>query len=62
MARDDPRKLYQGTTAAKTETDRLLKRLEKLRKDKAEEEAKLSAINNEISTIQARLDELAKIQ
>ena len=60
VARDDPRKLYQGTTAAKIETDRLLKRLEKLRKDKAEEEAKLASINNEISTIQARLDELAK--
>ena len=37
-----------------------MKRLEKLRKDKAEEEAKLASINGEISTIQARLDELAK--
>ncbi|MDO5115056.1 MAG: hypothetical protein Q4D58_03025 [Synergistaceae bacterium] len=59
VARDDPNKLYQGTTAARIETDRLLKRLEKLRKDKAEEEAKLAAINDEIATIQARLDELA---
>lgn len=57
---DAPQKLYQGTTAARIETDRLIKRLEKLRKDKAEEEAKLASINGEISTIQARLDELAK--
>lgn len=57
---DDPAKLYIGVAGAKLETDRLLKRLEKLRKDKAEEEAKLASINNEISTIQARLDELAK--
>ena len=58
--KDDPSKLYQGTTGARMETDRLIKRLEKLRKDKAEEEAKLASINGEISTIQARLDELAK--
>ena len=60
VARDNPSALYQGTTAARIETDRLLKRLEKLRKDKAEEEAKLKAINDEISTIQNRLDELAR--
>ena len=60
IARDDPKALYKGTAANKLETERLIKRLEKLRKDKAEEEAKLASINNEISTIQARLDELAK--
>ena len=60
VSNDDPQKLYQGKTAARVETDRLLKRLEKLRKDKAEEEAKLKAINDEISTIQNRLDELAR--
>ncbi|MDO5115052.1 MAG: hypothetical protein Q4D58_03005 [Synergistaceae bacterium] len=59
---DDPARLYTGATGARLETDRLLKRLEKLRKDKAEEEARLAAINNEIATIQARLDELAKGQ
>ena len=58
--RDDPQALYRGKAADKLETERLLKRLEKLRKDKAEEEAKLASINGEISTIQARLDELAK--
>lgn len=57
---DDPSKLYQGKTAARFETDRLLKRLEKLRKDKAEHEKQLQGINDEISTVQKRLDELAK--
>ncbi|WP_455599642.1 hypothetical protein [Cloacibacillus sp.] len=60
IARDDPQALYKGAAANKLETERLLKRLEKLCKDKAEEEAKLKAINDEISTIQTRLDELAK--
>ena len=59
---DDPSKLYAGQTAARLETDRLLKRLENLRKDRSEEEAKLKAIDDEISTIQSRLDELAKVQ
>ena len=59
---DDPSKLYAGQTAARLETDRLLKRLENLRKDRSEEEAKLKAIDDEINTIQTRLDELATIQ
>ena len=59
---DDPSKLYAGQTAARLETDRLLKRLENLRKDRSEEEAKLKAIDDEINTIQTRLDELASIQ
>ena len=59
---DAPSKLYAGQTAARLETDRLLKRLENLRKDRSEEEAKLKAIDDEINTIQARLDELASIQ
>lgn len=62
VANDDPQKLYQGTTAAKIETDRLIKRLENLRKDESDEEAKLNSIRDEIATIQSRLDELAKIQ
>ena len=57
---DDPSKLYQGKSAYRFETDRLLKRLEKLRKDKAEHEKQLQGINDEISTVQKRLDELAK--
>ena len=60
VANDDPSKLYQGKSAARFETDRLLKRLEKLRKDKAEHEKQLQGINDEITTVQTRLDELAK--
>ena len=60
VANDDPSKLYQGKSAARFETDRLLKRLDKLRKDKAEHEKQLQGINDEISTVQKRLDELAK--
>ena len=62
VANDNPSKLYQGTTAARIETDRLIKRLENLRKDRADEEARLKAIDDEINTIQTRLDELASIQ
>ncbi len=60
VANDDPTKLYQGKSAARFETDRLLKRLDKLRKDKAEHEKQLQGINDEIVTVQKRLDELAK--
>ena len=35
VANDNPSKLYQGTTAARIETDRLIKRLENLRKDES---------------------------
>ena len=62
VARDDPSKLYKGATANKMETDRLLKRLESIRKDKAEEEARLKAITDEEETIRKRLDELASQQ
>ncbi len=62
VANDNPSKLYQGTTAAKIETDRLIKRLENLRKDKEAEDARLKAIEDEINTIQQRLDELANVQ
>ena len=60
VANDDPQRLYQGTTAARIETDRLIKRLENLRKDKAAEDARLKAIEDEINTIQSRLDEISK--
>ncbi len=61
VAKDDTSRLYAGTTAARIETDRLIKRLENLRKDREEEASRLQAIDDEISTIQSRLDELAKI-
>ncbi|OUO90390.1 hypothetical protein, partial [Cloacibacillus sp. An23] len=46
VSRDDPSKLYQGTTAARIETDRLIKRLENLRKDESSEQARLDAIKD----------------
>lgn len=61
IAKDDPKKLYQGKTAARVETDRLLKRLEKLRKDEAELHKQLKSVQDEKTTIQTRLDELAKL-
>ncbi|NLV82401.1 MAG: hypothetical protein GXZ18_05250, partial [Synergistaceae bacterium] len=60
IGNDDPQKVFKGKTADKMETDRLLKRLEKLRKDKAEIDAQLKTVVSEIDTIQKRLDELAK--
>ncbi|MGI6443083.1 MAG: hypothetical protein ACOXZX_04530 [Synergistaceae bacterium] len=52
------KKLFAGKTADKMETDRLLKRLEKLKKDKKELDSQLQTVNSEIGTIQTRLDEL----
>jgi len=60
VANDDPQKLYVGKTTARLETDRLLKRLEKIRADKAGLQKQIDAIDSEEKTIQARLDELAK--
>lgn len=60
VGNDDPSKLYQGKTADRFESDRLIKRLQKLRGDKSELEKQLNAVEDEITTIQTRLDELAK--
>ena len=60
IANDNPQKLYQGKSAARFETERLLKRLEKLRKDEAELQKQLKSVQDEKQTIQTRLDELAK--
>lgn len=57
---DDPSKLFKGKTADKLETDRLLQRLEKLRKDEAEIKAQEETVDSEIDTIQKRLDEIGK--
>lgn len=59
---DDPMSLYKGKTADKLETDRLLLRLEKLKKDKADQDAKSKTVDDEMSTIQKRLDDLSKKQ
>lgn len=59
VGKDDPGKLYEGRTATRFETDRLIKRLQKLRADKAEIEKQIKGIDDEISTIQSRLGELS---
>ncbi|MEG1642490.1 MAG: hypothetical protein RR272_05200 [Synergistaceae bacterium] len=58
---DNPSKLYQGKSANKFETDRLLLRLDKLKKDKAGLESQLNTVNQEIDVIQKRLDELTEV-
>ncbi|MEG2019655.1 MAG: hypothetical protein RRZ70_04195, partial [Synergistaceae bacterium] len=57
----NPSKLYQGKSANKFETDRLLLRLDKLKKDKAGLESQLNTVNQEIDVIQKRLDELTEV-
>lgn len=57
---DNPEKLYKGQTASRFETDRLLKRLQKLRSDKDELDKQMQSIEDEIDTIQKRLDDLSK--
>lgn len=60
IADDNPSKLYQGKSAARFETDRLLKRLDSLKKNEADLQKQLKSIEDEKGTIEKRLDELAK--
>lgn len=60
IANDDPAKLYQGKAAARFETDRLLTRLDKLKKDEAALQKQLKSVEDEKGLIEKRLDELAK--
>ncbi len=59
VAKDNPDKLFKGKTGARMELDRLMKRLELLRKDRSAEEQKIKAIDTEISSIQKRVDQLS---
>lgn len=60
VANDDPNKLFQGKAALRFENDRLLKRLDKLKKDEADLQKQLKSVEDEKGTIEKRLDELAK--
>lgn len=60
VSNDDPSKLYQGKSSARFETDRLLKRLDILKKNEADLQKQLKSIEDEKGTIEKRLDELAK--
>ncbi|MDR1875279.1 MAG: hypothetical protein LBQ90_09760 [Synergistaceae bacterium] len=55
---DDPSVLNKGTAAARLEMDRLIKRLEKLRGDRAKIQQQMDAVNKELSEIDNRVSEL----
>jgi len=58
IARDDPGKLFTGKAGSKLETDRLIKRLANLNKEKQECEKRLDELNSEIASIEMRIEEL----
>lgn len=58
--KDKPGNLMEGKAAAKLEIDRLLKRLQILNDKKKELETQLANLNEEISTVNARIAELQK--
>lgn len=60
ITRDDPSKLYKGKAADRLEIDRLLKRMEKLVKDRNEYESQLRKVNEELESINERIEELQK--
>lgn len=60
VANDDPARLFAGEAGSKLEMDRLIKRLAKLNKDKADYEEKIAAVIEEIDMIEARMAELQK--
>lgn len=60
IGKEDINKLYAGKTAARLESDRLIERLGRLKKDKDALDAKAETIQQEINTIQKRLDDLQK--
>ncbi len=62
LGNQDINRLYEGKTAARLESDRMLERLEKVRKEKEAIDAKAGTMQQEIDTIQKRLDELQKQQ
>jgi hypothetical protein len=60
ITKDDPSILNTGTAAARLEMDRLIKRLEKLNTDRAGLQKQLNALDEELSTIDTRVDELQR--
>lgn len=58
--KDNPGKLYAGRAASRLELDRLIKRIEKLTAEKKDLEDKLNEVNNELLTVNKRVEELQK--
>lgn len=57
---DKPEELFKGKSANMFEIERLLKRLDNLKKDKAGLEGQLKVVNDEMAQIQSRIDEIQK--
>jgi hypothetical protein len=57
---DDPSVLNKGTAAARLELDRLIKRVEKLNADRAGLQKQLDALDEELTAIDTRVDELQR--
>lgn len=60
IEKDDPSVLYRGKAADRLELDRLLKRMEKLTKDRNDLEGQLKKVEDELQSIEKRVDELQK--
>jgi len=60
VSQDDPSKLYRGRVAAQLELERLVKRLNQLKDQKAQLEEQITNVEKEIETIEARIEELQK--
>jgi hypothetical protein len=58
--RDNPEGLYKGKAASRLELDRLIKRIEKLNAEKRDLENKLNELNNELASVNKRVEELQK--
>jgi hypothetical protein len=60
ITKDDPSVLYRGKASDRLEFDRLLKRMEKLANDRNQLSAQLQKVNEELESINKRIDELQK--
>jgi len=60
VQKDNPEALYKGKAASRLELDRLIKRLERLNTEKRELESKLGELNDEISSVNRRVEELQR--
>ena len=60
ISKDNPEALYKGRAASRLELDRLIKRIEKLNAEKRDLENKLNELNNELSSVNKRVEELQK--
>jgi len=60
VQKDNPEALYKGKAASRLELDRLIKRLERLNTEKKELESKLGELNDEISSVNRRVEELQR--